>query len=215
MNYNIIKDLCHANKMELPDLAKKIGMSVSGLYTTMNSGKMKIETLERIAETLNVSIEVFFLNSMNDIPDNNEIQNLYERMRELEYQLEEKRELISFYREKLRNIITEDLKGKKQEDRILDEKWDYYDEMVDEKHPEIKREMDLLEQAFIDKIQKQPWTEEDLPKRYHDLKKLKVQLFEEYAGNDNVIAELYRNRKGKNHPLLTYLRRFYNKQGWP
>ena len=97
--------------MELPDLAKAIGMSVSGLYTTIKSGKMKVETLEKIAEVLNVSMGVLFLGVIGDFSNKKEIQVLHDHIKELEYQLEEKRELISFYKDKIQTITTEYIRG--------------------------------------------------------------------------------------------------------
>lgn len=108
-NLSIIRDICVANKMTLKELSERLGMTQNGLQHILNTNTTKIDTLEKIAETLNVSIGTFFLDTNSDFTNNKELKLLHDRIKELEYQLMEKRELISFYKEKLNEMISKDL----------------------------------------------------------------------------------------------------------
>jgi len=84
MNYEKIKDLCYEIKITIPQLSKKIGMSNS-FYTTMKSGSLKVETLEKISEVLGVHISVFF-----DKPSSTKIEQLEERLAAIEEKLNQR-----------------------------------------------------------------------------------------------------------------------------
>ena len=90
--------------MTLKELSERLGMTQNGLQHILNTNTTKIDTLEKIAETLNVSIGTFFLDTNSDFTNNKELKLLHDRIKELEYQLMEKRELISFYKEKLNEM---------------------------------------------------------------------------------------------------------------
>lgn len=60
MNYKAIKELCDTKRISLPDLSEQVGLSKTGLYKTIANSSMKVDTLERIAEVLEVPIFIFF-----------------------------------------------------------------------------------------------------------------------------------------------------------
>jgi transcriptional regulator with XRE-family HTH domain len=62
MNYDSILIVAKSKGFTLPALAKAIGMSKTSLYKSMSgtSKSMKIETLEKIANVLDVPISFFF-----------------------------------------------------------------------------------------------------------------------------------------------------------
>lgn len=57
---NIIKELCHQNNMTQKDLADKLGISDISLNKTLRGEYPQLQTLERIAEALNVPISRLF-----------------------------------------------------------------------------------------------------------------------------------------------------------
>jgi transcriptional regulator with XRE-family HTH domain len=65
MNYGIIKKIAKDKKLSIKMLAKLCGMTEAGLYQAMNNKTLKIETLEKIAEILGVSITIFFESEMD------------------------------------------------------------------------------------------------------------------------------------------------------
>lgn len=50
-----IRDLCYEKRMTIPQLAEKIGMSNS-FYTTLKNGTLKLSTLQKIADVLEVQM---------------------------------------------------------------------------------------------------------------------------------------------------------------
>ncbi len=81
MKYKIIKEMCEAKKISLPELAEKIGMSKGGIYTAINNESLKIDALEKIAEILKVDISVFF--ETNSVDSNtNKYKKIIEFIRE-------------------------------------------------------------------------------------------------------------------------------------
>ena len=76
MNYDHILSLCEQKRISLPQLADKIGASRAGIYRMIEDKTMKVETLEKIAEALEVPVGVFFdidqhtVNRINDLEDN-------------------------------------------------------------------------------------------------------------------------------------------------
>jgi len=53
---NSIKYYCSKNDMSIPELAEKIGMSFSGLYSALRNESLKVKTLKKISAVFNVSV---------------------------------------------------------------------------------------------------------------------------------------------------------------
>lgn len=104
MKYEIIKQLCEIQKLTIPQLAQKIGLTKRGLYSSIENSSMKVETLEKIAEVLNVSISVFFqegnlLEETSRLNEKNtqmkeQLVDLNKELEKLKKDLESKNELI-------------------------------------------------------------------------------------------------------------------------
>ena len=60
MNYDKIKEYCDDRKISLPDLAKKIDLTKSGLYLAISKKTLTVEKLEKISNALEVPIWYFF-----------------------------------------------------------------------------------------------------------------------------------------------------------
>lgn len=60
VNLSIIKDLATRKKISIVELAEKIGISSQGLYKAISENSTRVETLEKIAEVLQVPISTFF-----------------------------------------------------------------------------------------------------------------------------------------------------------
>lgn len=96
-----IKDLCSNRRMTIPQLAEKIGMSKS-FYTTLKNDSLKVETLIKIADVLEVPITSFFDNEAINGPAlieeveklNKEIKDVYSRNKELEEIIRSKRAVL-------------------------------------------------------------------------------------------------------------------------
>jgi transcriptional regulator with XRE-family HTH domain len=70
MHYiNKIKFICNTNKVTLKQLAKEINVSETGLHQMITNNTMKVETLQRIADYLEVPIVTFF----EDEPNRNNV----------------------------------------------------------------------------------------------------------------------------------------------
>lgn len=72
MNYNTLKELLTLKRINVPALAKEIGMSKPGLYLAIEKERLTIETLEKIAEALEVPVSSFF---NDDKSGNNKTNN--------------------------------------------------------------------------------------------------------------------------------------------
>lgn len=59
-NFKIIRELCKSKKIELKELAEKVGISKTALYELIDRGSTKTEILEKIANVLDVDISIFF-----------------------------------------------------------------------------------------------------------------------------------------------------------
>lgn len=57
-----VKSVCDEKRVSIRELAKRIGMSFSGLYTALNNDSLKVITLIKIAEALQVNVIVFLIN---------------------------------------------------------------------------------------------------------------------------------------------------------
>ena len=57
---HIIRDLVERKKMTIRELASRIGKDESSIQAMMRAGSTNTATLEKIAETLNVPVGIFF-----------------------------------------------------------------------------------------------------------------------------------------------------------
>ena len=60
MNYERIKVLSEKKSIALKDIAYKIGVTEAGFHKMLTNKTMKIETLEKISEILEVPVSYFF-----------------------------------------------------------------------------------------------------------------------------------------------------------
>jgi transcriptional regulator with XRE-family HTH domain len=112
-NFLIIRDLCDRKKITIRELATKVGMQDISIHQLIKKGKTNTETLEKIAEILDVSVGIFF----DDVTGGNitqkgkrntasiygnislsdcqkEVEHLQELLKEKEQLLEEKERTI-------------------------------------------------------------------------------------------------------------------------
>ena len=82
MKYSILKDLLTQKRINIPTLAKEIGMSKPGLYLAIEKERLTVETLEKIAGVLEVPVNVFFCeeNIEADEAFYDQIKNLKQRI---------------------------------------------------------------------------------------------------------------------------------------
>ena len=67
MHYiNKIKLICNTKKITLKQLAKEISVSETGLHQMITNNTMKVETLQKIADYLEVPIVRFFDDDFDD-----------------------------------------------------------------------------------------------------------------------------------------------------
>jgi transcriptional regulator with XRE-family HTH domain len=59
-NSQKIKELCKRHNMTLKELSEKIGLSQTGLQGIFKNNSTSIETLQKICQVFNVSVEYFF-----------------------------------------------------------------------------------------------------------------------------------------------------------
>ncbi len=59
-NFKIIKDLCRRKNLTLVQLAKKMGITESGLQVIMSRNSTSTNTIKQIADILGVPVSVFF-----------------------------------------------------------------------------------------------------------------------------------------------------------
>jgi transcriptional regulator with XRE-family HTH domain len=59
-NSQKIKELCKKHNMTLKELSEKIGLSQTGLQGIFKNNSTSIETLQKICQVFNVSVEYFF-----------------------------------------------------------------------------------------------------------------------------------------------------------
>ncbi len=104
MNTNKINELCSERGITLLQLSKKIGMSNS-FYTTLKSGSLKVETLEKIAEALEVPVTVFFDIELPEVYEN-KITDLEKKLSETEEKLQTRQSIINLVLYSLKNITT-------------------------------------------------------------------------------------------------------------
>ncbi|MCQ2250278.1 MAG: helix-turn-helix transcriptional regulator [Bacteroidales bacterium] len=66
VNLSLIKDLCKQKGISLKKLADDIGISQTGLTSAIKNNGTTLETLDKIAKYLNVSVGVFFGEDANN-----------------------------------------------------------------------------------------------------------------------------------------------------
>ena len=63
MNYSTLKTVLAEKRINIPTLAKVIGMSKTGLYLAIDHERLTVDVLEKIAKVLDVPESVFFDNT--------------------------------------------------------------------------------------------------------------------------------------------------------
>jgi transcriptional regulator with XRE-family HTH domain len=121
-----IKSLCNSENITIKDLVKKIGMSVSGFYSALNNNSLKIQTLEKIASHLGVSINYFFNDNFKEHYYSIEIEDF----------------------DNLRNLIENNaLKGK----GLVYLQWDFINGKFNKEFKELKKPLNIEELKEFDK----------------------------------------------------------------
>ena len=107
MNYNKITEVLADKHLSVPQLAQKIGMSKRGLYVGIKENSLRIDTLEKIADALEVTVTVFFdedqiANSKSELQLREEIERLTSendlnilKVKELQESLKDKKSIIN------------------------------------------------------------------------------------------------------------------------
>lgn len=114
-NLQLIKDFAEKRKISIRELAEKVGLKENQIHVMCRTNSTKIDTLERIAQVLDVSVTEFFENTTGHLilGDNNQLnekgssnnQNigcasatdviLAERVNSLELIIEDKKAMIA------------------------------------------------------------------------------------------------------------------------
>lgn len=66
-NLNLIKALAESKNIPITQLAQAVGVSEQQIHLMVRKNSTKIETLEKIARVLNVSVSVFFDEEVTEI----------------------------------------------------------------------------------------------------------------------------------------------------
>jgi len=67
LNVSKIKNLLKGKKITIDELALQVGYTRSGLNKSLNSGDLKVSTLEKIAKVLDVPVSSFFSDFFDDL----------------------------------------------------------------------------------------------------------------------------------------------------
>jgi transcriptional regulator with XRE-family HTH domain len=119
MNYNKIKEISTSRGISFPQLAEKIGMTKRGFYASIENETLTIKTLERIAESLGIRVDEFFVDILGKDSLSQEFDKLYaaneayqKRITELESIIRDKELIIDLiertsdrYRPKREKVI--------------------------------------------------------------------------------------------------------------
>lgn len=70
MNYSTLKTVLAEKRINIPTLAKVIGMSKTGLYLAIDHERLTVDVLEKIAKVLDVPESVFFDNTPSVLNQN-------------------------------------------------------------------------------------------------------------------------------------------------
>lgn len=68
MNYSKIKTLLEKRKITIQKLCDEVGISTVGFHNIYNNKSIKVQTLEKIADVLQVPIKYFFEDETSDNP---------------------------------------------------------------------------------------------------------------------------------------------------
>lgn len=68
-NLQIIRSLLHERKISIRDFSKMIGITEQGLQKIMRENTTKVDTLETIADKLDVPIDIFFDKNKRSVID--------------------------------------------------------------------------------------------------------------------------------------------------
>lgn len=104
MNYNKLKNILSEKRINIPTLAKEIGMSKAGLYLAVEKETITVDTLEKIAKVVGISIISFFDFNLDDLvppfidveklkTDN---EQLTQRISELQNIITDKQKIIEY-----------------------------------------------------------------------------------------------------------------------
>jgi transcriptional regulator with XRE-family HTH domain len=110
LDYNKIKHFCDLHRISIPQLAAEIGMTKKGLYLAMENRSLKIDTLEKIADALDVSVLEFFEDdSMNlmrlKVALLNEVDELKKHISLIDDKLQTRQTIINLVLFQLKTII--------------------------------------------------------------------------------------------------------------
>ena len=153
MNYNKITEVLASNHLSVPQLALKIGMSKRGLYVGIKENSLRIDTLEKIAEALDVPVTVFFdedqiINSKSELELRGEIEKLksendlnIKRVKELQESVEDKKRIINL-------TYSHVLTALNQYNEFITEIKPDYDKMTIQEHELIEK----IEIRIIDRL---------------------------------------------------------------
>lgn len=106
MDYNRLKGIIKGSRISLKELAKKVEMSEVGFHQALANKTLKVETLEKIAEVLNIDVAEFFTDFQNRLLLQFEINSL-----KIDYE-----KLALLYIRTMENYLFE--KYRKEQDRL-------------------------------------------------------------------------------------------------
>lgn len=137
MNYDKIDFLLKREKLTIPKLAERIGMSKRGLYASLKNKTLNVEMLEQIAQVLNVPITKFFNSDSDDSVEGNssekllQLQDLLKNRDENIIQLRKENQMLLELRDNCEEKLAQKMKEYKMLDRFFEavkigkyERWD-------------------------------------------------------------------------------------------
>lgn len=92
---------CNKKGITVKELAPMVGMSYTGLYSSIKKNTLRAETLQKIARFFNVSISKFF---EEDYVRTDSCTDQAGNIQKLQAEIEEKEKTILFLKEKVNNI---------------------------------------------------------------------------------------------------------------
>jgi len=109
MNHSKIADLLKLRGWHQKDLAKKAGLSPTGLSKMINTGRLRVDSLEKISEAFEVSMCIWWDSDerySNDPESEYKRKNriLNKQVKTLESQLHDKEKLINIYEKQLNAV---------------------------------------------------------------------------------------------------------------
>ncbi len=112
LNLSKIKQLTRQNGMTMTELSKELGISMQALCKMIRENTTKISTLEQIAQIFGVPITFFFeddeAQQKKELTEKEqmELTILRERVQSLQIARDALQEQVTFLREQIRNITT-------------------------------------------------------------------------------------------------------------